>query len=233
MSAPGFQWLTVFLVQLLFGCYQPVVEVDSGVPAEPLATCGERGSHASPFAQALLGCQRVLGSVTFMGFQDEVVTAPNLATIKVIDEGLLLERMPNAVELGGFAALEEVGEIYITRVPQLQSLAGLRGLTRLRGFIVGAGVGISALDEMKALSRLTGRLALNSTNVASLSAFSQTEELEKLTLVNNRRLTSLAGLSALRLVTGDVEIRDNAIPKEEIDAFLSRVEVRGRVTRAP
>ncbi|MCA3013818.1 MAG: hypothetical protein INH41_15670 [Myxococcaceae bacterium] len=227
------QQFRALLALPLLGCYQPVIEVDGGLPVEPLLMCGERGSQASPFAQALQGCQRVLGSVTFMGFQGEIVSAPNLATIKVIDEALLFERMPNAIELAGFGTLEEVGEIYITRAPQLQSLAGLQGVSRIRGFILGSGVGVSTLDELKALSKLTGRLGLNSTSVSSLTAFSQTEELEQFTLVNNRSLTSLAGLSALRLVTGDVQIRDNAIPKEEIDAFLSRVEVRGRVSRAP
>ncbi|MCA2978960.1 MAG: leucine-rich repeat domain-containing protein [Myxococcaceae bacterium] len=218
---------------LLAGCYQPVVEVDGGVPTEPLVVCGERGRFDSPFTEALKDCQRVLGGVTFMGFQGEVVSAPNLATVKVIDGALRFDRMPNATELAGFDTLEEVGEVSIHRAPQLRSLAGLQGLKRVHGFILGESVGVSALDQMSGLSRLSGRLGLNSTNVASLTAFSQTEELETLVLLNNRRLTSLAGLGALRMVTGDVEIRDNAIPKEEIDAFLARVEVRGRVSRAP
>ncbi|MCA2978958.1 MAG: hypothetical protein INH41_12135 [Myxococcaceae bacterium] len=113
------------LVLSLLGCYQPVVEVDGGVP---LVTCGERGKVDDPFSPVLEGCQRVLGGVTFMGFQGENVSAPNLATIKVIDENLQFERMLNAIELAGFGTLEEVGEIYITRAPQLQSLAGLQGL---------------------------------------------------------------------------------------------------------
>jgi hypothetical protein len=135
-----------FLVLSLLGCYQPVVEVDGGVP---LATCGERGKVDSPFTPVLEGCQRVLGGVTFKGFQGEVVSAPNLVTIKVIDEDLLFERMPNATELAGFGTLEEVGELYITRAPQLQSLAGLQGVSRIRGFILGSGVGVSTLDELK------------------------------------------------------------------------------------
>ena len=138
----------------------------------------------------------------------ELASLDGLQTFSAARAVGILENMQLA-DLEGLSGLERVEvEVLLYRNPLLTDVEGLRNLVDFEGAL--------AIERSGKLRTLEG--------------LEQIHTLSSLTLLENPVLESLDGLAGLEHVTGDVELRDNAmLSTEEIDELLAHVVVDGEV----
>jgi hypothetical protein len=189
----------------------PLDASEQGLDAESLRTCGGPDQvifYPSDEDRALLvDCARYLGSFDFS--RAPFVDVGFLASLRWID-GLL-----------NFSTNQE-----------LSSLAGLERLEHVGGALIIAHAPLPTdLAPLSRLRRVVGPLTISDNDaLVSLHGLERLEEAGRLRIAPPPELggiVSLAPLESLRRVRGDVEFEN--IQREEVEAFLTRVQVDGTV----
>jgi hypothetical protein len=254
MTWPGFArrrtWVGV-LVSVLggWGCLQSVSEV-TYLPGEKLPDggiqdklCGypdggnmlARGdSFVGPDDAYTPACTRVLGGLIIQYDYDSLAEFNKL---RRVDGDLRIGTVLDLKDLSGLSSLEVIGGLDFFRLPKLTSLSGLSALRRIGGDSSGVPVWLSGLPALRSLKPLESvaiegsALSISELDeLESLDGLQGVTQLSALSIMYMPKLTSLQGLSSLKLVTGDVRFDANPrLSNPEIERLLSQVEVRGRV----
>lgn len=144
----------------------------------------------------LVGVERlVLGGNTALTAAPTCVDPSPVTTIRLFDN-------PGLTSLRGLEQLTSAAEISISGSPQLATLDGLGGLTRIeRGLMLG-GLGIRDLGGLASLERVG-----------------------LLSIADNAALASMQGSGALRVVEGPLRVADNpALPACAVDGLLAQLD---------
>jgi hypothetical protein len=135
--------------------------------------------------------------------------------------------------LRGLERLERVDAISIRYAPKLVDLKPLAALTSAGGGIwIAALHALTDLRGLDALESIDGWLLIeDSDNLESLAGLQGLRTVgDDLEIINNPSLISLRGLANLESVGGDLVIFSNPqLPQSQIDEFLARVDVGGRI----
>jgi len=154
--------------------------------------------------------------------------------VRVIEGQLALASYPaKPLDFSELSKLKSVSGLSLSNT--LGMVASLDGF-QLEG-IYGGGVfiyfaeGLSDISALRSTNIRGGRLLLKSNHeLKSLDGLQGVTHLGSLDISDNRNLSSLGGLSNLKRVEGDVDLRAN--PRlVGIDEFLSRIEIGGTVYR--
>lgn len=213
------------------GCYESssrdddaAIESDASLPyagsdetcpesAEPridaalLRTCGTPMTNDFyPIDTVSEGCERYLGSLAFAHVSDEDLRV--LAPLRWVDEALALNANPDLISLAGVERLQHVGRLVIMNE------------------------NIDSLEPLGSLRTVDGALQIVDNN--SLSSLHGLERLEEIGILEirfepeYRDIVTLDTLRCLRRVRGDAHFAQ--VRREQVDAFLARVDVGGSVT---
>jgi hypothetical protein len=186
----------------------PVVDVSE------LVTCSGRYpdeilSHPSltpsnpNYVTYLDGCEHFLGAVVYTFGDIEQLDA--MQTLRVIDGGLALSMNYELLSLAGVERLEEVGRLTL-RLSRPVSLEPLSQLRRVRDqFTLRSG---DVVESLAGLERLecVGGLDLRSVQPWDLEV-----------------------LQRLRRVEGNVNLTLPNVPREDIEAFIERLQIEGSI----
>lgn len=173
-----------------------------------LPTCGMiMTSDNYPIETVSAGCERYLGGIGFPFASDEDLRV--LESLRWIDGGLAMNATGELTTLAGVERLEHVGGTLLIWNERIDSLAPLGRLRRIEGRLDIRDN--SALTSLHGLGRLEEVGALNLKFLPEL-----------------RDRVSIDALRCLRRVEGDVYLVE--VPRDQVDAFLARVEVGGSVT---
>lgn len=181
-----------------------------GEPSGPtLVSCGEAGQAYTDltFPTTPAGCQRLLGSLDLSeSAVDEFTT---LATLQEVD---------------GFVRVENAGGV--------ARFDGLQGLARVGEDLTLVGTSATSFDGL-GVQHVDGDVRIESNLVLVALALEDLETVAgDLRITGHPQLISLATLTSLQRVEGDLHLYDNpSLPEADIEAFLARVEVGGSVLR--
>lgn len=184
-------------------------------PSDPaaLSACGEamqfyqlRNLEMDP--AVLDGCERFLGSIQFQDV--EPVDTTVLSSLRWIDGQLAFFGLfgGGMTSLPGLERIEHVGELSL-RFLEIEDLAFLARLRSVAGLML-----VSSNDDLR-----------------SLHGLERLEEIGELNLDVSPDATDVVTLScfaSLRRIHGDVQLWN--VRRDEVDAFLARVEVGGTVS---
>ncbi len=179
-------------------------------------------------------CTRVLGGLIIQYSYDSLA---EFGKLRRVDGVLTIGTVPTLKDLSGLSSLEFIGGVFFLNAPELTSVSGLPALRRIGGDASGLPVwlsGLSALRSLKPLESVAiegGDLSISGLDeLESLDGLQGVTQLSALTIRYMPKLTSLQGLSSLKLVTGDVRFDANPrLSLQEVERLLRQVEVRGRV----
>lgn len=179
----------------------------SPLDADALPSCGA-GRHRWPLDPGLLdGCERLLGTIDFA--YAPIVDASVLSSLRWVD-----------------------GELNFLANGELTSLTGLERLEHVGGLTLRITTAVEDLAPLGQLRTIENRLYLSDNRaLRSLHGLERLEEVGELILdihVDYEDVVNLDVLVSLRRVRGNV--RFTHVPREQVDAFLARVEVGGTVT---
>ncbi len=163
------------------------------------------------------------GTLTIRG--DDITDLSPLANLQRIDDGdLIIQNNPQLTSLSGLGSLSAVGMgvVRIESNPELTSLAGLENLTEIgnvesnAGMFIGGNPNLTSIAALSRLSSVGAGVIIRSnpelTNLTGLQNLTEAENVEStvgLFIIGNAKLTSLAALSQLSSVGGEVEIERN------------------------
>jgi hypothetical protein len=216
----------------LFACLMPVTE-DSGIVDGGERVCGNPGVSTGMFDKQLVGCVRFRGSLELSGSMLTNLDIAALQSLRTIEGTLGLEFEDKIQSLSGLDKLETLGKLRLSSCSALTQLDGFGGLKELGGLAVMRGnTRLTSLRGFAPLASFSGSLFIADSSISTLEGLEQVTSLDSLYLSNNP-IRSLAGLSALRTIRGDLTIESRVLPRSEIDAFLSRVQVGGTTTIMP
>jgi hypothetical protein len=196
-------------------------------------TCGEPGEYVAT-AEALAameGCERFRGAVFVPhAFTGDLLV---LTALRVIEEDFgSLSNNANLETLEGLNQLQWVGSFSFSQ----DALLDLSAMSNLVGvddfFDISALPNLVDCHGLASLATIGGTVSFEANGeLTSLDGLSGLEWIGgDLEIVDNAKLESLSGLSNLRRVDGSVRIQFNgALPADEIDSLLSRIEVGGDV----
>jgi len=141
------------------------------------------------------------------------------------DLQLQRSRMTNFAFAGDLETVS--GDLLITWNGNLQSLDGLDRLQEVGGLHIEENYQLGTLAGLRNLRRVHGRLRLYSNSgLDDLGGLEAVECVEELDLTQENEW-SLDSFESLERVVGDCLL--GGFPSEEVEAFLARVEVGGRV----
>lgn len=202
---------------LLFGgCFDPVDESgrDGGYSPSPSPelprVCGAAGRRTEfyPWRPELEGCTVFAGDL-YVTFPVPVSGIGNASSI-------------NAVE----------GTLAIVDNAELTSLDGLEGIQRVGHLMVATNTVLEDMTGLGSIHAGTDVTVLLNPALRSLDGLGRLRSVRNLVIQDNAQLRSLDGLSALEEITGDLTLRGNSsLPSVEVQAFISRVRVDGRILR--
>ena len=207
-------------------------DLQSGDAAPARVVCGEPEDTARPGDPSIEGCEEFRGEIKVEYLPLETSAFPEVRALTRIGQLRILDSV-GVTGLGGFERLERVDRnLMLVRCENLMTLEGLRSLRYVGAeFILQDSRRLETLRGLDALEEVGGTLNINYLDVlVSLEGLGQLRTAGALAIAWNPRLTDLAGLASLRVIEGDLVIRDNPrLPQSAIDAFLARVTIRGEM----
>lgn len=159
-----------------------------------------------------------------------------LSKLSHVGKELLIKKNARLVDLEGLENLRSVGELTIQQNERLQRLSGLSGLERVDGRLyIDDNPRLFEMSALAGLRQVDGIFAIvDHPELRELDGLENVRSVSQLSIIGNSTLRSLRGLSGLERVEGNVEIWGNPeVAQEEIDAFLSDVEVGGEMRLSP
>jgi len=210
-------FVSVGITLALCGCAttrEPAEPYEPWVPnVEALRSCGEASTLGirGPRFRMMMddGCERLLNDLS-MEFDYELTNLSVAAPLRRIDGVFKLRENP-ITSFHGLERLESLGSVLLVISVPVRDATGLGNLRLVEG-------DVRFMDN------------------AQLNSFAGLDRLERvggLAIVRNPALENLDDLRGLRRVDGDLQIIDNpGLSPEEIEDFLSHVEVGGRVQLA-
>lgn len=170
-------------------------------------------SEESREPMPIFAALEVLGGLSLSGLRIEGPPAlPRLGAIQsgsrfdVRRGGLSISDCEGFIDLGVFAALEELNFLTISDTPGITSFRGLSGLRRLRR-VEAEGSALASLEGLAQVSGLQS-LTIRRTNIESLEGLGAHRELLALSLEDNDRLSNVRGLGLPESLNG-LHISDN------------------------
>jgi hypothetical protein len=193
--------------------------------------CGAAGA-VDRYGASLEGCVTHRGSIVIENFLEGLADVGRLHALREIEENFTIALCFDLISLRGLERLERAGSFGISEVPLLSELSPLASLQNVeRSLVLGDMGSLISLQGLNGVESIGARLWL--TKLAKLESLDGLERLRtvgQLTITDNNSLRSLAGLSRLERVDGQLDIKWNPqLPRSEIDVFLARVSVGGPI----
>lgn len=184
-------------------------DLAQGEDLSNLVECGDSTRNVNHYnnggLSVLEGCQRLMGGLNLVDYYGtDVHQAKSLI---YIEKSLYIRRVTELESLSDFEKLEEIesGDLLLDSLYNLSKESGFPNLRKVGGRI----------------------------NIASLPVdklrFPNLEYTEGLSVVGTPEVTSLEGLEKLKRIDGDLLLDLPNVSREELDRFLERVDVMGRV----
>lgn len=173
-----------------------------------------------------------LSALRSLGGTLTLTNNPLLAELTGVEElaspggGVVLERNELLEDISALAQWPEMGQLGLYDLNLLRDLSPLLGLEIVRGDLSFVGLPLIRQLELPALEQLTGQLNLSyNAALEGLAPIPGLSATGGLLISSNPRLSSLAGLSALTRVRGDLRVLDNAaLPSFDGLAALAVIE---------
>lgn len=135
-------------------------------------------------------------------------------------------------DLPAFASLRKTEQQFVVRGTEtLKSVHGLRRLEVADSFRLDYAMNLQSLEGLENLREVATGMALwHLPGVTTLEPLGNLTVTGGLSILHLPHLTSLDGLDNLCRIDGDLEIGQTSIMREDVEAFLDRVDVTGTVT---
>lgn len=148
-----------------------------------------------------------------------------LGSLEVVEGELELQSNSALSDLGALARLRSVGAFTLTYAKQVSDLSPLTALAAIGRLTVDHS-GLTDLGPLPALQTIDHVDLGDNDELTGLAGLAGLTELQSLRLAGNHALATLADLSALHTVAGDVEIRRNEALTSVADLDLLAVDGR-------
>ncbi|MGH1347210.1 MAG: hypothetical protein ACRBN8_36955 [Nannocystales bacterium] len=137
---------------------------------------------------------------------------------------------PNLVSLDGLEGVTRIGALSLLSTGALRDIRGLRSLEELDGLAVQGTELLESLEGLEGLTKLVGVTIGSNATLVDLGGLDNVSIISNdAVIASNTALTSLHGLETLQEIGRDLELRDNPV-LEDLSALESLEHVGGDLT---